>query len=46
MAALQGFPKKYELIGGRRDRVRQLGNAVPPPLAKRMVEAVLATVDR
>lgn len=46
MAALQGFPKKYELIGSRRDRVRQLGNAVPPPLAKRMVEAVLATVDR
>jgi DNA (cytosine-5)-methyltransferase 1 len=46
MAALQGFPKKYELIGSRRDRVRQLGNAVPPPLARRMVEAVLATVDR
>lgn len=46
MAALQGFPEKYELVGSRRDRVRQLGNAVPPPLAKRMVEAVLATVDR
>jgi DNA (cytosine-5)-methyltransferase 1 len=46
MAALQGFPVSYNLIGGRRDKVRQLGNAVPPPLAKRMVEAVLATVDR
>jgi DNA (cytosine-5)-methyltransferase 1 len=46
MAALQGFPEGYHLVGGRRDRVRQLGNAVPPPLARRMVEAVLATVDR
>jgi DNA (cytosine-5)-methyltransferase 1 len=46
MAALQGFPEGYDLIGGRRDKVRQLGNAVPPPLARRMVEAVLATVDR
>ena len=46
MGALQGFPRGYQIIGNRRDRVRQLGNAVPPPLAKRMVEAVLATVDR
>lgn len=46
MAALQGFPSNYNLVGSRRDKVRQLGNAVPPPLAKRMVEAVLATVDR
>lgn len=46
MAALQGFPEGYELIGNRREKVRQLGNAVPPPMARRMVEAVLATVDR
>lgn len=46
MAALQGFPQGYRLIGSRRDKVRQIGNAVPPPLARRMVEAVLATVDR
>lgn len=46
MAALQGFPENYILIGSRRERVRQMGNAVPPPLARRMVEAVLATVDR
>lgn len=46
MAALQGFPDGYNLIGSRRDKVRQLGNAVPPPLARRMVEAVLVTVDR
>jgi DNA (cytosine-5)-methyltransferase 1 len=46
MAALQGFPAGYNLIGSRREKVRQLGNAVPPPLAQRMVEAVLAAVDR
>lgn len=46
MAALQAFPETYHFAGSRRDRVRQLGNAVPPLLAKRMIEAVLATVDR
>lgn len=46
MAALQAFPEGYDFVGSRRDRVRQLGNAVPPLLAKRMIEAVLATVDR
>lgn len=46
MAALQGFPDGYNLVGSRRERVRQLGNAVPPPLACRMVEAVLETVER
>jgi DNA (cytosine-5)-methyltransferase 1 len=45
MAALQGFPESYHLIGSRREKVRQIGNAVPPPLAQLMVEAVLATVD-
>ncbi len=46
MAALQGFPADYQFTGSRRERVRQLGNAVPPPLARHMVEAVLSTVDR
>jgi len=46
MAALQGFPEGYNLVGSRRERVRQMGNAVPPPLARRMVEAVLETVER
>lgn len=46
MAALQGFPEGYALIGSRREKVRQLGNAVPPPLAKRMIDSLLVSVDR
>ena len=41
LAALQGFPKGYQFSGARRERVRQIGNAVPPPMAAAMVEATL-----
>ena len=34
MARLQGFPDSYKLRGARSVLVRQLGNAVPPLLAK------------
>lgn len=46
MAALQGFPAGYKVAGSRRERVRQMGNAVPPPLAQRMIEAVANAVGR
>lgn len=41
MAALQGFPNDYVFSGNRRDRVRQIGNAVPPGLAAVMIRQVL-----
>lgn len=44
LAALQAFPAGYKLAGSRREQVRQLGNAVPPPVAQHMVTAVLATL--
>jgi DNA (cytosine-5)-methyltransferase 1 len=44
LAALQGFPAGYKLIGSRREQVRQLGNAVPPPVARHMMAAVLAAL--
>ncbi|WP_421729435.1 DNA cytosine methyltransferase [Brevundimonas sp.] len=44
MAALQGFPRGYQLSGPRRERVRQIGNAVPPPMAAAMARSVLEAV--
>ena len=41
MARLQGFPDSYKLQGARSVLVRQLGNAVPPPLAKAVGMAVM-----
>ncbi len=35
-AQLQGFPRRYELPGLRGKAMRQLGNAVPVPLAEAM----------
>lgn len=46
LAALQGFPHGYKFAGARRSRVRQIGNAVPAPLAEQMVAAVMAAVAR
>jgi DNA (cytosine-5)-methyltransferase 1 len=39
--ALSGFPPGYQLTGTRRDRVAQIGNAVPPPLASAVLRSVL-----
>jgi DNA (cytosine-5)-methyltransferase 1 len=39
LAALQTFPEGYRFEGSRRERVRQIGNAVPVLLAGRMVES-------
>jgi DNA (cytosine-5)-methyltransferase 1 len=46
MAALQGFPRGYRVSGSRRDRVKQMGNAAPPPLARVMIESVAEAVGR
>ena len=34
LKALHGFPPDYELTGNRREIQLQVGNAVPPPLAR------------
>jgi len=44
LAVLQGFPASYTFAGTRRERVRQIGNAVPPPLAAVMVSAVIEAI--
>lgn len=40
-AVLQGFPREYPFRGTRSKRFQQVGNAVPPPLARAVIEALL-----
>ena len=42
LAVLQSFPGSYRVKGSRRERVRQIGNAVPPLLAKNVVANLLS----
>ena len=41
-ARLQGFPDGFEFIGSFDDRFRQIGEAVPPPVAVALAGAILA----
>jgi DNA (cytosine-5)-methyltransferase 1 len=45
LAALQGFPAGYVFTGSRRERVRQVGNAAPPPLAAPMIRSVIECIQ-
>jgi len=37
---IQGFPKKYKLIGSQADRKKFIGNSVVPVVAQRIIEAL------
>ncbi len=37
---LQGFPEDYELLGTLSDQIRQVSDAVPPPLAHALAESI------
>ena len=38
---IQGFPADYKICGSIKEQIVQIGNAVPPPLIKAIVEAVI-----
>lgn len=38
---IQGFPVDYIVCGSNKDKIIQIGNAVPPPLIKAIVENVI-----
>jgi site-specific DNA-cytosine methylase len=41
LARAQGFPDSYKFTGNREAVVKQIGNAVPPPMAAALVGAVI-----
>ncbi len=43
--AAMAFPQDYILTGTRREQVKQLGNAVTPPVMKLLMQRVLASLD-
>ncbi len=45
-ARLQGFPDSFEFVGSKTEVMLQIGNAVPPPLAKAVGLAVLAMLGK
>lgn len=45
IAAIQTFPKNYKFIGSRRSIQMQIGNAVPPLMAKAMIEFVKESLE-
>jgi DNA (cytosine-5)-methyltransferase 1 len=44
MRRLSGFPAGYVLTGTKREQTAQLGNAVPPPLARHVVRTIMEVV--
>jgi DNA (cytosine-5)-methyltransferase 1 len=38
---IQGFPEDYNIIGSDKEKIIQIGNAVPPPLIKSIVENII-----
>ncbi len=45
LAALQAFPDGYQFAGPRREKVRQIGNAVPSLMGEHMVASVLRSLS-
>jgi DNA (cytosine-5)-methyltransferase 1 len=44
-ARLMSFPDDFLFLGGKIEIARQIGNAVPPLLAQRIAESVIACLD-
>jgi DNA (cytosine-5)-methyltransferase 1 len=38
---IQGFPSDYQIFGNEKERIIQIGNAVPPPLIEKIIKHIL-----
>lgn len=38
---IQGFPPEFQLSGTKKNKIKQIGNAAPPPLVKHLVEELI-----
>jgi len=45
MARLQGFPDDFEFLGSKSSVIKQIGNAVPVPLAKAVANSVIPLLN-
>ena len=45
-ARLQSFPDSFRFMGSKIEIAKQIGNAVPPPLAARVADSVVALLQR
>jgi len=43
-ARSQGFPDRYRLYGDIKEKYRQVGNAVPPPMAKAIGKEIIRSM--
>ena len=44
-ARLQGFPDSHRFVGSKREMVKQIGNAIPPPMAEAVAVAVRSALE-
>ena len=42
---IQGFPADFQIAGNKKDKIKQVGNAVPPPLITLIVKQLLTMPD-
>jgi DNA (cytosine-5)-methyltransferase 1 len=38
---IQGFPSDYQIFGNEKERIIQIGNAVPPPLIEKIIKHII-----
>jgi DNA (cytosine-5)-methyltransferase 1 len=45
-ARLQGFPDDYVFSGSKREITKQIGNAIPPPMAEAVAKSLRVTLQK